>query len=371
MLLAVLALPSRPGAARAQPPADSVTAVTAQPPSANTLVPLPVLFYQPETGTGFGMAATYYFRLSPRAPAGGEPTPPSSFSLVGVYTTKSQIIALLDGQLYPAGGRYWVASNLGYFDFPTKFWGVGNDAPASAEEDYTPESLTLVVDVQRKVAEGWFLGVTAHTAYRALVAIQGGGLFDGGSVPGAEDGAVVGIGGLITRDTRDNTVFPRSGGLQQGRAVWYDAALGSDYDFALFTVDLRRYLPLLSSHVLAFRALGMASTGAAPFDLLPQLGGDALLRGYYAGRFRDRQLLAFQGEYRAPVWWRLGIVGFVEAGQVARHPGDFAFDRFKTAVGAGLRIQLSRQEGLNVRADYGWGFDVGEGGFYLSLGEAF
>jgi hypothetical protein len=36
-----------------------------------------------------------------------------------------------------------------------------------------------------------------------------------------------------------------------------------------------------------------------------------------------------------------------------------------------LRFKLAEDEGLNLRADYGWGFDVSEGGFYLSLGEAF
>jgi hypothetical protein len=36
-----------------------------------------------------------------------------------------------------------------------------------------------------------------------------------------------------------------------------------------------------------------------------------------------------------------------------------------------LRFLLAPREGVNIRADYGWGFGVGAGGFYLAIGEAF
>jgi outer membrane protein assembly factor BamA len=190
-------------------------------------------------------------------------------------------------------------------------------------------------------------------------------------VPGAENGSIIGLGVVLTRDTRNNIVFPRRGGLHRLSATLYDELLGSDFDFGLYELDLRGYFPVFSSHVVALRAVGRASSGSPPFDLQPQLGGDVLLRGYFQGRFRDRHLMAFQGEYRAPLVWRIGVASFVAAGQVAGALGDFGFDRFKLSAGGGLRFQLSEQEGLNIRADYGWGFDVGSGGFYLSLGEAF
>jgi outer membrane translocation and assembly module TamA len=117
--------------------------------------------------------------------------------------------------------------------------------------------------------------------------------------------------------------------------------------------------------------LAQAVTGTAPFDLLPQLGGDVLLRGYYQGRFRDRTLLAGQVEYRSPLVWRLGLVGFAAAGQVAPEFGAMGFDRFKPAVGVGLRIRFVKATGLSIRADYGWGLEGGSAGFYLNVGEAF
>jgi outer membrane translocation and assembly module TamA len=96
-----------------------------------------------------------------------------------------------------------------------------------------------------------------------------------------------------------------------------------------------------------------------------------LLRGYYQGRFRDQVMVTLQAEYRLPVFWRIGLVGFAEAGQVAPRAGDLAVDAFKASLGGGLRFLLAPREGVNIRADYGWGFGVGAGGFYLAIGEAF
>ena len=113
------------------------------------------------------------------------------------------------------------------------------------------------------------------------------------------------------------------------------------------------------------------TAGQPPFDHLAQLGGDVLLRGYYQGRFRDRHLLALEGEYRMPMVWRIGLVGFAGAGRVAGRLDAFDLTGLKTSAGGGLRFLLSPSEGLNIRADWAYGFAVRSGAFYLSLGEAF
>ncbi|UCG88973.1 MAG: BamA/TamA family outer membrane protein [Gemmatimonadota bacterium] len=333
----------------------------------NTLVPIPVLFYQPETKLGFGVAATYYFRTS-----GSDPTArPSTLTPVLVYTTNKQVIALFAGDVYASRERYRFELEAGYTLFPTSFWGIGNDTPDDAEEDYTPRTISLALQAQRQVFSGWYVGLSVLTGYRALVEADSNGLIESGSVPGVEDGWVIGAGLMVSWDTRSSSVYPRSGGYNRFVATLHNGVFGSDYNFASFTLDLRKYIPVLSSHVLALRGLGMASAGIPPFDLTPQLGGDALLRGFFGGRYRDRQLLAFQAEYRLPVWWRIGAVGFVGAGQVADAFGDVRFGRFHTNAGLGLRFLLSETEGLNIRADWGWGLDRSSSGFYLGLGEAF
>jgi outer membrane protein assembly factor BamA len=325
-----------------------------------------VIFYQPETRFGFGVAATYYFRTSKKGPDAR----PSTLTPILIYTTRKQVIAVFQGEIYSPSERYRYTFEGGYTLFPTSLWGIGNETPDSLDEQYTPRSVSLRLQAQREVFPDWYVGVSVSAGYRAIVNADSAPSLQNGLVPGSEDGRIVGAGLMVTRDTRDNTVYPRSGSLDQFAATLYNGFFGSSYDFANFTLDLRRYFPLFSN-VVALRGVGVASASVPPFDLTPQLGGDALLRGYFAGRYRDRQLLAFQAEYRLHLWWRIGGVGFIGAGQVADVFGDFDLGRFHSNAGGGIRFLLSRAEGLNIRADWGWGLGEGSSGFYLSLGEAF
>ena len=57
--------------------------------------------------------------------------------------------------------------------------------------------------------------------------------------------------------------------------------------------------------------------GQSPFYLLPALGSDEMMRGYYNGRYRDRNFIAGQTELRYRLSDRIGIVGFLGTGEVA------------------------------------------------------
>ncbi|MCR5887400.1 hypothetical protein LRS06_06320 [Hymenobacter sp. J193] len=95
-----------------------------------------------------------------------------------------------------------------------------------------------------------------------------------------------------------------------------------------------------------------------------------MMRGIYEGRFRDRQLLAAQVELRQQLFWRLRGVVFGSAGQVQPQVTDFRPGEFNLAGGAGLRIDVNRQDRLSIRIDYG----VGSGqssGLYFAFNEAF
>jgi hypothetical protein len=122
--------------------------------------------------------------------------------------------------------------------------------------------------------------------------------------------------------------------------------------------------------VLAYQAIARATTGDPPFQLLPAIGGQNLLRGVYDGRYRDRYALAGQAEYRAHLWWRFGAVAFLGAGQVARRGGDFRIDGLHPTGGGGLRFTLDPRERMNLRVDYGMG-QGGTSGLYITVGEAF
>ena len=103
--------------------------------------------------------------------------------------------------------------------------------------------------------------------------------------------------------------------------------------------------------------------------MLSMMGGNQRLRGYYFGRYRDRHFVMSQMEYRAPIWWRFGLVGFAGIGNVGPSVRGFGYSPWKHSTGFGLRFLTNKQEDLNLRIDFAWGRDSFE--FYLAFGEAF
>ena len=93
------------------------------------------------------------------------------------------------------------------------------------------------------------------------------------------------------------------------------------------------------------------------------------MRGYYQGRFRDRNYLTGQVEYRAYLWWRLGAVAFFGIGDVNDKTRNFSIGDFKRSFGFGLRVKFNQAEKVNLRVDYGRGKDTS--GIYFGLEEAF
>jgi hypothetical protein len=121
--------------------------------------------------------------------------------------------------------------------------------------------------------------------------------------------------------------------------------------------------------VLAVQVAAMGSTGEPPFFDLAKLGGPNLFRGSYEGRFRDRQRVAAQAEYRVPLWGPLGMTAFGSAAQVMRSWDEFRLPDLHFAGGVGGRFVLSRSDRVSLRIDLGFG--PGESGVYFALGEAF
>ena len=169
-----------------------------KPDHGTTFIPFPVVFYQPETGFGFGASLLIYYRFNPADTV----SPPSSMAPIAIYTTKNQIIIGAFSEMYLAEDRWRITSNAGYSKFPNKFWGIGNDTPDEAEEDYTPVTVQLLAWPQKRIADGWFAGFGATLVSRDITEVEEGGLLDSGLIPGSDDGQILGLRGSLVRDTR-------------------------------------------------------------------------------------------------------------------------------------------------------------------------
>jgi len=332
----------------------------------NSLVALPYAYYTPETKIAFGVGTIYSFR-----PAGSSPKDrPSNFRMALTYTQLKQTIFGFMPEIYFKNESYYLNGYYGYFRYPDKFWGSGNDTPDSAEEDYEPNYFKSYTNFQKRIKPGLYIGIRYQHEYISLKETDENGVLHYGIVPGSEGGSASGIGFIINHDTRNHIYYPSSGFYNQIYAVFFGKALKSDYKFNLISFDIRKYLSVLESHVLAFQTYNTFINGTPPFQMLALLGGSYWMRGYYFGRYRDKNMITFQTEYRFPLFWRFGAVGFAGFGDVAAKINEFQINEFKYTFGFGFRFMFDNQERINARLDIGFGKGKNSG-IYALVVEAF
>jgi hypothetical protein len=336
----------------------------AKPESRGALSVVPMFGYTPETRLLGGVTGIYIFRNA-------EKSRPSNIPLSFLYTQNRQYSLTATPDFCFGGGEYRLQSmGIGFSRFPDLFYGIGNNTPNDSEESFTGKAICLGANLQKRIFGDLNIGVQYGFEKGEIIEVEEGGLLAKGDIPGSEGERISGIGILVSRDSRDNCFSAQRGGLYQIMSMIYRDGLGSEYEFTQHKLDLRQYIPVSISHTLAFQVIFNLTTGNPPFQNLSLLGGQSMMRGYYAGRYRDKNMLTFQMEYRViPVWWRFGFAGFLGFGDVADSMEDFRPGDLKYSAGFGLRFQIDPEERINLRID----FAVGENssGFYVNIMEAF
>lgn len=329
----------------------------------HSVLPIPVVFYTPETRWGGGAAALHSFRSGPE----GRPTV-SGANIV--YTQNRQVAAEFQTTAYLREDGYVVSAVAAHTKFPDVFFGIGNATVAEDQEEYTSRVTRAELDVRRRVAPGAYLGVLYQARSAAMIERAEDGRLAADGVAGSDGGLVSGAGAVAMWDTRDNILFPTTGSFHTASIFRSGGPLGGDFQMTRYSVDLRRYLSLRDGHVVAFQGYLRSVAGDVPFDMLPRLGGQSIMRGTFQGRYRDRHLVAAQAEYRAHLWRRLGLAAFAGAGQVAPDLDAVALTDLHYSLGLGFRFMIDRRERMNLRIDLGYGRD-GASGVYITVGESF
>ncbi len=328
---------------------------------------LPIAFYSPETKLAGGLGGLLTFRRL----GGGATDRPSSVYFYAIYTQMKQFSMSWEPEFYFRKESWLAKGRLVVERYPDKFWGTGPDAPDSAEEDYTPRSFLVEGSVQRKVLPSLnlYAGLQFRYEHFRVLKSDPGGRLESGAVPGGRGATVTGLGFVLNRDSRDDIFFPRRGDYWLLSALFNSRGFGGEFSYAHLKLDARKYLPVGTSHVLAFQGQVQLIAGTPAFNGYAKLGSDTMMRGYYTGRYRDKVMAAVQAEYRMPLFWRLGIVGFAGIGNVAPKLGSLGFDNLKYSVGTGLRFRVSSRETTNLRMDVA--FAKGTSGIYFTAREAF
>mgnify|MGYP006282458913 FL=1 len=329
---------------------------------------IPHAYYKPETQLAGGAVYLYTFQDTVMSIPPIK-LRPSTLAVTATYTQRQQFIFQVFPEFYLARDKYHIKTDLEYMNYPDRFYGIGPDTEEHDWESYTAKIFSWRNRAERALWKRLYAGFIYNLDYREMVHTDDNGMLDAGEVEGNNGGFVSGVGISINYDTRDDTIYTRDGEYAHLKVVNHNEYIGSDFDFTSVSLDLRFYEPFFLSHVLALQAYMSYIGGEAPFFMLSWMGGPKLMRGLFEGRYRDRNMFVGQAEYRMPVIWRIAVVGFCSAGQVARSLDEFDSDNMVYTYGGGLRLKLKKEQDLNARLDFGFSRDFF--GVYVTIGEAF
>lgn len=326
----------------------------------------PTLAFSPETSLEIGVSALflYYAKNNP------ERNRLSEVQMFSFYTLNNQYGAWFDHFLYSDHDRWFFLGRLRFHRFPILYYGVGIDAPAENPTVLYSDYTLIKERVLRKVANHFFVGLEFD--YQRLYNVQFERDNDNLLLRGANGTSNFGVGLGLVYDNRHNPLNVRKGFFSEIAWIDYSRTLGSEYSFRSIITDNRIFRTVRPKQVLAAQVYGAFMQGNVPFNQLALVGGESLMRGYYLGRFRDRNYIAAQVEYRwlpLPFSKRWGATAFAAMGTVSNTPESLFQKKWLPTGGAGVRFLVFPKKDIFIRADVAI---TREGpNFYIYTGEAF
>ena len=346
----------------------------------------PVVTYGPTSGFGIGAAGNLaVYRGFP------ETTRISSIVASVTATTKEQLLVNAKFNTSALNNRWHFEGDNRLYWTSQKTYGLGTASTEGSAVDQKYDYLRFYETLYRRVSRDIYLGggflygihkdvrpaddeASAAWAASPYVAYSE----QHGFAVASQTSAGVALHALL--DSRDGPINP-SRGWYAGLAyrMFFDDFLGGTSSWQQLSYDARTYVRLSDDarHKLAFWASGdFVTGGTAPYLDLPATGMDTYGRagrGYPQGRFRGRDLVYGEVEYRwtATRNGLVGMVAFLNTETLSNEQsGEKLFDSFATGAGLGLRVMLNKRSQTNLCFDVGWG-KQGSHAVYFAVQEAF
>jgi hypothetical protein len=378
--------------------------------SSYTFVPVPIVYSDPNVGTGFGAMPVLLIHPTRRidwifAPSidYNEIVGTALTSRIYFYPTIQEEFvafnAVTTGRNFEHSMQFRGHDRLvdgtdlfarGYYirDGTKRFYGFGSGTDAHDESDYELTELGIEGDFGFRFWD--VLRVSGTSRYRQTSVRKGilddlpdtVAVFPG--LPGTGSSTdLLAIGTRITLDFRDDVAIPNDGLFADGFVEVSPKGLVSDTRFTRWGASFVHHLPVLRPgtwvHITRARYSAIDGDGNFPFYEYPSLGGSENLRGFGVGRFTDTNYLVFSLEERvrfaelvirdnlcvfeaAPFFDFGRVYGEGEGGDLSRHD-------WVSVPGVGMRMLLP-DSSIVARLDLGYSFDEGAA-IFVVLGYPF
>lgn len=329
----------------------------------------PTLGYAPETNLeiGFNSILIYYARRDTTNRL-------SEVNGFTFFTLENQYGFWFDNALYSHKDRWFLLGRVRLQSFPLLYHGIGLNTPKEYLARVDANQILIKQRLLRKVVKNFFIGL--ETDFQRLSGVEfvppEGETFT--DLPlGAEGSTNIGLGLGLVYDNRHNVLNVREGFFSELAFLHYNDAISS-FGFNTVILDTRIHRPVGKHNVWATQLFGQFNGGDVPFNQLALMGGESLMRGYYTGRYRDKNQIAAQTEFRflpLPLGFskRIGLAVFGSVATVADKPRNINLKNLVWAGGAGLRFLIFQKKDIYTRIDFA--FTSEKTGFYVLVGEAF
>jgi len=253
LTLAATANPSAPADSLSEPLAATplgLSRVTDVKPKKITILPIPVIFYQEETGLGYGLGGFLSGKFG-----SDTATRASNIRLQYWQTQKKQSLLQLVHTVFTPGEKYFLSGEVSAYDILLYYYGTGNNTRLEDESAQAYKLFIVNQRVQRQVADKLFAGVMYR--YTKINDIEARPNDNGRpnvflTDPRVTDAERAGyqtslLGPVLTYDTRDNVLATFTGNYVDASAMFGGTGLGSDFRFARYQLDARHFRPILNS----------------------------------------------------------------------------------------------------------------------------
>ncbi len=317
--------------------------------------------YNSTTKFGLGITASGSYRTRRDSL-----TTPSNVALYGDATTTGFFLIGIEGHNYFPQNSFRIDYNLSLQTFPGDFWGIGYEMGNNNrnKSSYNRLDVAAQIDWLARLYPHLYGGISTCFNY-----VKGSKFTNITLLEGQPTEVIsTGVGISLVYDSRDFITNAYQGIYTRVNQRFYPAFLGNKATFSHTDFTLDYYQRAWKGAVIALDIYGDFNYGNVPWNMLALFDGSNRMRGYYEGRYRDKNLIAIQVEVRQHIWRRNGIAVWVGAGNV--FPSFSQFDWGHTLPNYGIGYRWEFKNRVNIRLDYGFG-KKGQSGFLFNINEAF
>ena len=319
--------------------------------------------YASDTGLGVGLVASALYSTN----RSDSTLKLSNASLYSDVSTKGFLMIGLRGNTFLPHRHYRIDYRLYVYTVPSYLWGFNfsqsdnNDNKSKYNRTKFEVMARFLVPLNRYTYLGPIVRYQYVHAYK--LKNRAPQLLAGQPLTVSD----VSVGLSYTFDSRDFMLNASRGWFVQADLTANPTFLGNNDTYWSGELQVSTYRRAWRGAVIAGEFHTRQSAGHVPWPMLSDVGSSNRMRGYYEGRYRDKNIIDAQVELRQHIWHRNGMVVWLGAAEVFPDYSSLRFRQILPNAGIGYRWQFKK--GVNVRLDYG--FSRRGTGFIFNINEAF